>query len=337
MIGVSNVWKTYKKNGIKINALQNVDFYVEHGEIFGIIGKQGAGKSTLIRLLSLFEKPTTGGLSISGKSFEKCSRKELQQIRQQIGIVSGNFHLLWSRTVSENITFSLELAGFSQAKISKRLDEVLDIVSLQGREDHYPANLPPHLKLRVSIARALAHEPKLLLCDDPTAHLDFQTSEDILRLLSKINQEFGLTLVIASQQLAPIQRICQQVIILDEGKMVESGSLDQIFMNPKHFVTKRFIREATGEEEAHHLFSQLLGSSPESKVVHLKYGSDTAHLPLISEVVRTFSVNINIIHGKTLQNQKGGNVSVFIQISGAGLNDALTFLTQSGIQLEVIN
>lgn len=245
MIQVEDVVKTFSSTnqGVEVHALKGVSFEINQGDIFGIIGHSGAGKSTLLRLLNGLEKPTSGRVIVDGREISKLNNKELRLARQKIGMIFQHFHLLWSRTVRENIAFPLEIASLPKAEIKTKVDYLLELVGLSDRADSYPSQLSGGQKQRVGIARALANDPHVLLCDEATSALDPETTASILQLLKKINQETGITLVLITHEMSVVQSICNRMAVLADGKVVEMGKVSDIFQNPKHPVTQRLLKE----------------------------------------------------------------------------------------------
>lgn len=245
MIQVVDVVKTFpgSSKGVEVHALQGVSFEVKKGDIFGIVGHSGAGKSTLLRLLNGLEKPTSGSVIVDEKEISNLNSKELRLARQKIGMIFQHFHLLWSRTVRENIAFPLEIASLPKAEIKRKVDNLLELVGLTDRADAYPSQLSGGQKQRVGIARALANDPHVLLCDEATSALDPETTASILRLLKKINQETGITLVLITHEMSVVQSICNCMAVLADGKIVEMGEVSAIFRAPKHPVTQKFLKE----------------------------------------------------------------------------------------------
>lgn len=336
VIHLSGVKKIFSTPNGTVQAVNQIDLSIQKGEIFGVIGYSGAGKSTLIRMLNLLETPSEGSVLIDGQDLTKVSKKELRLARQQIGMIFQHFNLLWSRSVYDNIAFSLEISNVSKAEIKTRVMELIELVGLQGREDSYPSQLSGGQKQRVGIARALANHPKVLLCDEATSALDPQTTEEILDLLVKINRKYQLTIVLITHEMDVIQKICNRVAIMEKGNIVEEGNVLKIFQNPSHPVTQRFIKQAVDEEESHETIDHLLERFPEGHILQLKYANDMVEKPFITEVIRKFKISINIIHGKVIHTQVGVHGSLYIQLTGSETEEALQYLTQSGIEFEVI-
>ena len=226
----------------EVQALSGIDFSIAQGEIFGIIGRSGAGKSTLVRTINLLEKPTSGRVLVNGVDLSKLGERALAQARRRIGMVFQHFNLLSSSTVAENIGLPLRIAGVSPARIAERVDTLLDLVGLAGKRDVYPARLSGGQKQRVGIARALAHDPDILLCDEATSALDPETTESILQLLRDINQRLGLSVVLITHEMEVIRAACDRVAVLESGRLVELGEVWRVFGTPEAEATRALLR-----------------------------------------------------------------------------------------------
>nr|MBF0685506.1 ATP-binding cassette domain-containing protein [Pseudomonas sp.] len=243
MISLQNICKTYDViNAPAFQALRDVDLDIRRGEIFGIIGRSGAGKSTLIRMLNLLERPSSGRIVIDDEDITDLNGSALRSVRQSIGMVFQHFNLLNARTVYENVRFPLRLTGaYSRDEMRTRVEEMLSLVGLADQRDKYPRQLSGGQRQRVGIARALANKPKLLLCDEATSALDPETTQSILQLLRRINQDLGLTIVLITHGMDVIRAVCNRVAIIDRGRIVEIGEVEQIFRAPQHEVTRAML------------------------------------------------------------------------------------------------
>ena len=337
MIVLNQIEKIFNTNSGCVTAVDSVNLSIRKGEIFGIIGYSGAGKSTLIRMLNLLERPTEGTVTIDGKDLTQISSKELRLARQQIGMVFQHFNLLWSRTVFENIAFSLEIAGVKKEEIKPRVLELIQLVGLSGKEDNYPSQLSGGQKQRVGIARALANNPKVLLCDEATSALDPQTTDEILDLLVQINKKYNLTIVLITHEMHVIQKICHHVAIMESGRIVEQGDVLTVFSNPQHPVTERFVKQVASEDDSIETVEHLIKKFPKGKIVLLKYLKEKAEQPFITNVIRNYQVEINIIQGKVVQTQEGGYGSLYVQLTGLEIIPALNYLKEVGVEVEVIS
>ena len=337
MIVLDQIKKIFNTNSGRVTAVDSVNLSIQKGEIFGIIGYSGAGKSTLIRMLNLLERPTEGTVTIDGKDLTQISSQELRLARQQIGMVFQHFNLLWSRTVFENIAFSLEIAGVNKDEIKPRVLELIQLVGLSGKEDNYPSQLSGGQKQRVGIARALANNPKVLLCDEATSALDPQTTDEILDLLVQINKKYNLTIVLITHEMHVIQKICHHVAIMESGRIVEQGDVLTVFSNPQHPVTERFVKQVASEDDSLETVEHLIKKFPKGKIVLLKYLKEKAEQPFITNVIRNYQVDINIIQGKVVQTQEGGYGSLYVQLTGLEIIPALNYLKEVGVEVEVIS
>lgn len=339
MIDIKNISKVYKTKNGELTAVDDVNLSIAKGEIFGIIGYSGAGKSTMIRLLNGLEKPTTGSVVVSGQDIAKASGNQLRVARQKISMIFQHFNLLWSRTVEENISFPLEIAGVPKDKRMQRVEELIELVGLKGRGKAYPSQLSGGQKQRVGIARALANNPEVLLCDEATSALDPETTDSILELLLDINKQIGLTIVLITHEMHVIRKICNRVAVMEAGKVVEQGDVLAVFQNPQAPITKNFVSQASGEtQEMQDSLEQILASYPSGKIVKLTFTGATTEQPVISQIIKEFDLVVNIVHGK-ISNTTGGSFgTLFIHIDGdkAQVTEALTFLTKQAIQTEVI-
>ncbi|MFD0692961.1 methionine ABC transporter ATP-binding protein [Paenibacillus sp. GCM10027628] len=246
MIVVQQLSKTYHTASTRMLALDSINLHIEKGEIFGIIGFSGAGKSTLIRCLNRLEEPDSGSIVIGDKVITDLNKKELREARRKIGMIFQQFNLLDARTVFQNVAFPLEAAGVPTKSIKPRVEAILELVQLSDKADAYPEQLSGGQKQRVGIARALANEPDVLLCDEATSALDPQTTFAILELLQEINRKLKLTIVLITHELDVLQHICGRMAVIEHGRIVESGTVDKIFLEPESETSRSFIRIIEG-------------------------------------------------------------------------------------------
>lgn len=254
-------------------------------------------------------------------------------------MIFQHFNLLWSRTVRENIAFPLEIAGVPAAARKKRVDELISLVGLQGREDSYPAQLSGGQKQRVGIARALANNPKVLLCDEATSALDPQTTDSILDLLVDINKRLGLTIVLITHEMHVIRKICRRVAVMENGRVVETGNVLDIFKNPQQPITKRFVQQVTEPEETKDTIQQLLHLYPSGRVIQLSFIGEKVETPLITSLIRYYSVTVNILQGKISQTQDGAYGTLFIHLDGSEteVQKAIEYIQSQQVGVEVIS
>lgn len=241
MIEIKNISKTFHRKKHSFKALDNVSLNVEQGDIVGIIGFSGAGKSTLIRTVNLLEKPDHGQIIINGKDFTQLNSGQLAKERKKIGMIFQHFNLLSSRTVFENVALPLELDHISKTEIRKKVSELLKIVGLEDKANDYPKSLSGGQKQRVAIARALANDPYLLLCDEATSALDPATTQSILQLLRDINQRLGITVLLITHEMEVIKAVCNHVAVIDKGKLIAKGTLNEIISDKENPIIKQFL------------------------------------------------------------------------------------------------
>ncbi|MCR4629605.1 MAG: ATP-binding cassette domain-containing protein, partial [Clostridium sp.] len=249
MIEVRDVSKTFQDKDRTVQALNHINICIEEGDIYGIIGMSGAGKSTLVRCLNFLEVPTEGSVIVDGQELGTLSDRELRRIRGSIGMIFQSFNLLMQKTVLENVLFPLKIQGRGKAESLERARDLLKTVGLADKEKAYPSQLSGGQRQRVAIARAIASDPKILLCDEATSALDPQTTNSILQLLKKINQEMGITIVIITHQMSVVREICHNVAIVEHGSIVEDGSVEEIFTHPKSRAARELVFEGSETSE----------------------------------------------------------------------------------------
>ncbi|TKD69321.1 methionine ABC transporter ATP-binding protein [Pseudalkalibacillus hwajinpoensis] len=337
MIELKGINKTFFAKSGKVEAVKNVNLSIEKGEIFGVIGYSGAGKSTLIRMLNLLERPTDGTVTVAGNNLSSLNEKKLRLARQDIGMIFQHFNILWSRTVRDNIAFPLEISGVSKEKRKKRVDELIQLVGLEGREDAYPSQLSGGQKQRVGIARALANNPKVLLCDEATSALDPKTTDSILELLTEINKKLGLTIVLITHEMHVIRKICHRVAVMENGNVVEEGSVLEVFHHPKEPITKDFVNQLSEPEEMKESIAHL-AASKDGQLVQFTFIKGKTGSPLVTELIRRYDIEVNIIQGKISHTQDGpyGKLSVFMKGKQPVLDEALAYVRGQGVEAEVI-
>ncbi|WP_010647379.1 methionine ABC transporter ATP-binding protein [Oceanobacillus massiliensis] len=339
MISIEGLSKIFALNKKKITAVDDLTLHIEEGEIYGVIGYSGAGKSTFVRLLNRLEEPSFGKVTIDNQEITGLSTKQLRLARQDIGMIFQHFNLLWSRTVADNIAFPLEIAGIPKAERAERVQQLIDLVGLSGREKAYPSQLSGGQKQRVGIARALANNPKVLLCDEATSALDPETTNSILNLLMDINQKFGLTIILITHEMHVIRKICNKVAVMEQGKIVEQGQVLDVFTHPKQQVTKKFVEQIMGASEQDDDISELISTYSDGKLLRLHFIGETTNQALISQVAKKFNVEINILQGKITQTKAGGYGTLFIQVKGEDeeIETAVRFVQEeTSVEVEVI-
>lgn len=280
MIEFQNVHKTYRVAGRDIPALNPTSLTIEDGQVFGLIGHSGAGKSTMLRLINRLEAPSGGKIIVDGEDVTAFDANQLRRFRQQVGMIFQHFNLLASKTVADNVALPLVLAGeLPRAAIDKRVSELLARVGLSEHAKKYPAQLSGGQKQRVGIARALSTNPKILLCDEATSALDPQTTASVLQLLAEINRELKLTIVLITHEMDVIRRVCDRVAVMDAGQIVEHGPVAEVFLHPQHATTKRFVQEdeQVDENDQRDDFAHVPG-----RIVRLTFQGDATYAPLLA-------------------------------------------------------
>ena len=311
LIQIEHVSKTFSGKYGTVHALDDVSIHVEKGDICGIIGFSGAGKSTLIRLVNGLETADSGKVTVCGKELSALKKPELRALRRKIGMVFQQFNLLESKTVYHNIALPLILAKSPKAEIDKKVKEVLKIVELEDKKDTYISQLSGGQKQRVGIARALTTDPELLLCDEATSALDPQTTESILKLLKKINRKMGVTILLITHQMQVVQMICNKVAVMESGKIVESGSVLEVFGSPKMPVTKRFVQTVIRDQIPDSIISLVKEQKENFRVDRLKFIGSSVKRPVISDICKTKGVVVNIL-GAAVQELEDSVMCVFI-------------------------
>ena len=299
MIEIKHLSKTFQMKDGAVNALKDISLTIPDGSIYGIIGMSGAGKSTLVRCINLLERPTEGSVVIDGTAMETLNAAQLRERRRDITMIFQQFNLLMQRSCLKNICFPMELAGVPKEKATARARELLELVGLPDKADAYPAQLSGGQKQRIAIARALATNPKVLLCDEATSALDPNTTHAILQLIQKINREMGITVVIITHQMSVVEDVCSHVAILDNGTVVEQGSVRDIFSNPHSDAAKRLVFPAGTPER------ELL---PGRKMVRVAFnGTQTTDKPLVASLaiecgalVSIVAADTRVVNGQTL-------------------------------------
>jgi D-methionine transport system ATP-binding protein len=337
MIRIEHLTKKYTSRKGSVTALEDISLHIPRGAIYGIIGLSGAGKSTLVRCLNRLEEPTSGKLIIDGQDLTNMPGRELRLARQKIGMIFQHFHLLQSRTVSENIAFPLEIAGYKKADIDKRVKELLPLVGLVDKADVYPSQLSGGQKQRVGIARALATNPKVLLCDEATSALDPQTTLSILALLRDINQQFGLTIIMITHEMKVVKEICTDVAVIHEAQIAEQGPVESVFIQPQSPIAKEFISTVFPNELPADLLREL-ASHPQSQIVRIHFLGSRASDPIIADLMKEHDVRANILYGSIdhLRSTLFGTLTLELQGSPEQLALAHNYLDDRGLQVEVI-
>lgn len=310
MIELKEVVKEYRTKNKEVLAVDHVNLSIRAGSIYGVIGFSGAGKSTLIRMFNHLEAPTSGEVIIDGDHIGQLSKNGLRAKRQKVSMIFQHFNLLWSRTVLKNIMFPLEIAGVPRRRAKQKALELVELVGLKGREKAYPSELSGGQKQRVGIARALANDPTVLLCDEATSALDPQTTDEILDLLLKIREQQNLTIVLITHEMHVIRRICDEVAVMESGKVIEHGPVTQVFENPQHTVTKRFVKEDLNDDFETSL-TELEPLEKDAYIVRLVFAGSTTTERIVSSLSTAYDIKINILEAN-IKNTKNGTVGFLV-------------------------
>ena len=329
MIRLVNVNKRYGE----LQAVDNISLEIPSHTIFGIIGKSGAGKSTLVRLISLLEPVDSGEIYYGDSRVDTLTGKLLRNQHKKIGMIFQNFNLFASRTAAGNIAYPLEIAGMPKRVIAAKVEEMLHVVGLEGRGDARVSTLSGGQKQRVAIARALAVSPDILFCDEATSALDPQTTRSILELLKRLQKDMNLSVVMITHQMEVVRDCCQQVAVIDNGAVAETGSVREIFSAPKSEVTKDFLMHINPLNPED---TQLIRWSKSGGAYTLRFSGELTSEPVLSKISRDYGIEFNICAGGM---QKVGETVVgtlFVDINGSpeNMQKAFAYLNQNGIKVE---
>lgn len=330
IIKVKQLHKTFEGSKQKVAALQDISFEIERGDIFGIIGMSGAGKSTLVRCLNFLERPTSGTVEVHGNVLNDLKHKQLREARKDIAMIFQHFNLLMQKTVLDNVCFSLRIAGKNKKQARERAMELLKIVQLEDKAHAYPSQLSGGQKQRVAIARALANQPSILLCDEATSALDPQTTQSILALLKEINRNYGITIVIITHEMEVVQEICNKVAILDHGRLVEMGSVEQIFSAPKTKEAQKLV------------YSIGAGTSMDvmkgKRCVRIVFRENSAFEPVICNMTLQFNTPVNILYANTtnIQGVAAGEMILQLPESDVMAEKMIQYLREKKLTVEEV-
>jgi len=341
VITLQNISKTFIDGGKEVQAVKDVNLTIHDGDIFGIIGFSGAGKSTLVRCINLLERPTSGTVTVDDKEITALSAKELRKARKKIGMIFQHFNLMPSRTIFGNVAYPLKGSGLSKQEIADKVHNLLDLVGISEKENAYPSQLSGGQKQRVAIARALANDPKILLCDEATSALDPQTTKSILKLLQKVNETLGITIVVITHEMDVVKEICNRVAVMDHGNVVEEGEVFSIFATPQNKVTRDFIKTTSNLQKIEELVeagSPVVALKPGELIVRLSYIEKNASEPLISAVTEKFGIILNIIFAdvEIVQNAPIGGTVAIVSGDKDKVEQALAYLKEKNVGVEVI-
>ena len=342
MIDLKNISVVFEKDHRQFTAVDDVSIHVNPGDVFGIVGYSGAGKSTLVRTINLLQPPTAGEVIVSGEDLTKLPVKELRARRKKIGMIFQHFNLMNARTILGNVLYPLKDSPLSDEEKKKKAMDLLHLVGIEEKADSYPRELSGGQKQRVAIARALANDPKILLCDEATSALDPRTTTSILHLLKRLNKEMNLTIVLITHEMQAVKEICNKVAVMESGRVVESGSLIDIFANPQEEITQQFVNTASHWDETidklkdHGYFDT---EDPTSELIHLRYIGASATNPVLNDVFTKFGVKTNILSGSIefLEDVPFGNLVVLFEGTPETIAQAKQYMIDSDVDLNVVD
>ena len=338
MIKLENIDVTFKQGVKVVNAVKNVSLHVEPGDIYGIIGYSGAGKSTLVRTINLLQRPTKGNVVVNGVDLLKLKPKGLRAARKKIGMIFQHFNLMNTLSVFDNVAFPLKKSGKTKSEIEQKVLSLLELVGLEDKVNSYPRQLSGGQKQRVAIARALANDPDVLLCDEATSALDPKTTYSILELLQKVNVQLGITIVIITHEMQVVKEICNKVAVMEEGEVIEQGSVLEIFTNPERDLTKDFIDTATHINQGIETVlshEQLLNLQEGDYLVKISFVGASTGEPLITKLSTQFQVAANILF-EIIQDTPVGTLLVGLSGEKSGIENALSYIKEQGVSVDVL-
>lgn len=336
MVEIKNLYKTYNENTKdEVTAIQGITLRINEGEIYGVIGTSGAGKSSLVRCINLLEKPTSGEILINGVDLAKANGKDLRVARQKIGMVFQHFNLLMSKTVYENVAFPMEISGFSRSEIEERVPYLLELVGLSDKSNVYPAQLSGGQKQRIGIARAISAMPELIMCDEATSALDPTTTKSILDLLKEINKKLNITIIIITHEMEVIKQICDKVAILENGKVVEEGRVIDVLVDPKSETAKEFFNQVDLKNTNK---TYMKVAKRDGKLISMTFLGNKSGMPYISSIIKKFNVDANILLGniQEVNDELIGNLVVMLEGNDEALEQSIEYLKEQSVIVEVL-
>ena len=324
MIKLENVSKVFKVKDKEIKALHNISLHINKGDIFGVIGLSGAGKSTLIRTINFLERPTSGKVLVEGKALHSLKKQQLRQARKNIGMIFQHFNLLQTKTIFQNVAIPLILEKKKKQAIHDRVMELLTFVGLEDKANDYPSQLSGGQKQRVGIARALATNPSILLCDEATSALDPQTTDSVLDLLEKINETYNITIVMIAHDMNIIKKICHRVAVMEDGQIIETGDVIDVFKEPKHSSTERFVETVVHRKIPSSIYT-IMEKKKDGIFIQIPFTNDRTSI-LVSTLSKEFHLDVDIVYASMGENKDDQVGFMVLHLLGTE-ND-----TQNGLQ-----
>ncbi len=339
MIDIIDLCKSYGSGAEQVHALKNINLQVERGEIFGVIGFSGAGKSSLIRCVNMLETPTSGRILVDGQDMTALHGKDLRQARKKIGMIFQHFNLLETATVYQNIAVALELNGLPKAQIQQKVAELLALVGLKDKANAYPSQLSGGQKQRVAIARALANDVDVLLCDEATSALDPQTTEAILELLLDINRQMNITIMLITHEMNVIKKVCDRVAVLENGEIIEQNTTLELFVDPQQPTTRNFLGSILDEKLPQSVLDKIRERDPNCQVVRLTFVGANTSMPLLSQIAKALPLAPNILSGSILQVKDETLGRLVIELSGepSAIQQAMDMIAAAQVRAEVLH
>ncbi len=346
IIKLDKIDVTFRQKKREITAVKDVSIHINQGDIYGIVGYSGAGKSTLVRVINLLQVPTGGTITVDKDVlFENgkvtLTPAQLRRKRRDIGMIFQHFNLMAQSTAAENVAFALKHSGLSKEEKAEKVKKLLDLVGLADRAENYPAQLSGGQKQRVAIARALANDPKILISDESTSALDPKTTKQILALLQELNEKLGLTIVLITHEMQIVKDIANRVAVMQDGRLIEEGSVLEIFSHPKQELTKEFIKTATGIDEALvKIYQQgIVKELPDNSVlVQLKYSGASTDTAIVNDLYKFYQVSSNILYGniEILDHIPVGELVVILSGEQANIQRALTAVREANVEVNIL-
>lgn len=346
MIKLDNIDVTFHQKKRTIEAVKDVTIHVQQGDIYGIVGYSGAGKSTLVRVINLLQVPTAGKITIDEDVIYEDDRvtltsAQLRSKRREIGMIFQHFNLMAQMTAEENVAFALKHSGLSKQEKKEKVAKLLELVGLSDRSENYPSQLSGGQKQRVAIARALANDPKILISDESTSALDPKTTKQILSLLQELNEKLGLTIVMITHEMQIVKDICNRVAVMQDGRLIEEGSVLDIFSHPKEELTQDFIKTATGIDEALvKIYQQdIVKNLPkDSLLVQLKYSGSNTDTAIVNDLYKFYQVSANILYGniEILDHTPVGEMVVILSGDSGQLHRALEAVAEAHVEVTIL-